>query len=138
MSHIRSVKITTLADNVVGMGGFLGQWGLSFLIEVEVGRNTVHQIIFDTGAVKEALFHNVKQLKLDLSRVESIVLSHGHADHTSSTVEIMKRASGNVRVIVHPNIFLPKFIISKNGQRKEGGLPKGERIEDIKKYGAKK
>jgi 7,8-dihydropterin-6-yl-methyl-4-(beta-D-ribofuranosyl)aminobenzene 5'-phosphate synthase len=83
MDELKSAKITTLADNFVQKSGFLGQWGLSFLLEIEDERGRMHKIIFDTGAVKDGLLHNIKQLRVNLSELEYLVLSHGHADHTA-------------------------------------------------------
>ncbi len=37
MDAIGSLKVTTLAENLVQAGG-LGQWGLSFLLELEDAR----------------------------------------------------------------------------------------------------
>lgn len=135
MAELKSVKVTTLADNFVQESGFLGQWGLSFLLDIEDARGTMHKIIFDTGAVKEGLLYNIEKLKVNLSNLEYIVLSHGHADHTATTVELLKKAKTDVKVVAHPHLYLPKFYLTKDGKRRAGGLPKGEKLEDIKKAG---
>ena len=97
----------------------------------------MHQIIFDTAAVSESLLYNVRKLGLDLSRLEYIVLSHGHKDHTATTVELSKMARREVKVVAHPHLFLPKFTVGKDGKRVEGGPPKGEKLPDIQKAGAR-
>lgn len=135
MEELKSAKITTLVDNIVQQSGFLGQWGLSFLLEVEERSGETHKIVFDTGAVKEGLLYNAKKLKLELSDLEYIVLSHGHSDHTAATVELLEMARREVKVVAHPHLYLPKFYVDKSGKRREGGLPKGERREDIRKAG---
>ncbi len=136
MDELRSVKVTTLADNFVQESGFLGQWGLSFLLDIEDARGRMHKVIFDTGAVKEGLLYNIGKLKVNLSDLEYIVLSHGHADHTAATVELLKKAKKDVKVVAHPHLYLPKFYFTKDGKRRESGLPKGERLEDMKRAGA--
>ena len=96
----------------------LGQWGLSFLLEVEDRRSRIHKIIFDTAAVKEGLLYNVNKLKVDLSDLEYMVLSHGHSDHTATIVELLRMAYGEgVKVVAHPHAFLPKFVTKKDGER---------------------
>lgn len=135
MQTVKSVKITTLADNVVYVSRLLGQFGFSALLEIKDNKRKKHLIVFDTGSNKSALLHNVKALKLDLAPVESIVLSHGHYDHTSATVEIAKKAAGKVKVYVHPNAFLPKYRIRKR-KEKHHGIPKGEGRTEIEKTGA--
>jgi len=136
MQTVNSVKITTLADNVVYVSRLLGQFGFSAHLEIKDNKGRKHFIVFDTGSNKNALLHNIKGLKLDLAPVESIVLSHGHYDHTSATVEIAKKAKGKVKVFAHPNAFQPKYKIEK-GKKKHHGMPKGEGKAEIEKTGAR-
>jgi 7,8-dihydropterin-6-yl-methyl-4-(beta-D-ribofuranosyl)aminobenzene 5'-phosphate synthase len=135
MQSIKSVKATTLADNVVYDGRLLGQFGFSALLEIRDNKGKKHQVMFDTGSKKSAQLYNIKALKLDLSSLEAIVLSHGHYDHTSATVEIIKKAKNKVKMFAHPNAFFPKFKIKK-GKREHHGIPKGEGRIDIEKAGA--
>ena len=39
-------------------------------------------ILFDTGLDPDALLHNMKQAHIDLDRIQCIVVSHRHGDHT--------------------------------------------------------
>ncbi|MCW4021099.1 MAG: MBL fold metallo-hydrolase [Candidatus Bathyarchaeota archaeon] len=133
MRLIQDLKITTLAENT-GRPWLLGQWGLSFLLEFVDARGDDRKVVFDTGLHKEALLHNIKQLKADLSDVDCVVLSHGHADHTSATVEVVEASSG-AKVYAHPHTFLPRLYENKEGKRRQIGIPKGEGLEDIKRSG---
>jgi 7,8-dihydropterin-6-yl-methyl-4-(beta-D-ribofuranosyl)aminobenzene 5'-phosphate synthase len=133
MSHIRSLKVTTLAENLVQAGG-LGQWGLSFLLELVDSKGADRKVVFDTSTNKEALMFNVKHLEVDLSDVDCVVLSHGHHDHTSATVEVVK-AAGGVKVHGHPYTFLPRFFEGKNGKRRPIGVPEGEGVAEIEVAG---
>jgi len=134
MQAVRSVKVTTLADNVVYDSRLLGQFGFSAHLEIKDHKGEKHSIIFDTGSVRSALLYNIKALKLDLSELECVILSHGHYDHTAATVELIRRSKRNVKVIVHPSIFYPRFVIEK-GKRRYYGIPKGQRKDDILKAG---
>lgn len=138
MRSIRALRITTLAENSAWIDerglGYLGQWGLSFLLEIVDGKGETRKVVFDTGLDKKALFHNIKVLKANLSDVDCVVLSHGHLDHTAATVEIVKAAKG-VKIYGHPHTFLPRFFVDKKGKRHQLGIPKGERLEDIEKAG---
>jgi 7,8-dihydropterin-6-yl-methyl-4-(beta-D-ribofuranosyl)aminobenzene 5'-phosphate synthase len=134
MSSIRTLKITTLAENVAS--ACLGQWGLSFLLELVDAKDDRRKVIFDSGMNKQALLYNVKKLKVDLSDVDCIVLSHGHLDHTAATVEFVK-AAGGVKVYAHPHAFCPRFYQGKTGRRRQLSIPKGERQEDIERAGGK-
>jgi 7,8-dihydropterin-6-yl-methyl-4-(beta-D-ribofuranosyl)aminobenzene 5'-phosphate synthase len=133
MNEIGSLKITTLADNFVLAGG-VGQWGLSFLMDLEDARGDQRKVVFDTSANKDALMHNAKLLEVDFTDVDCIIISHGHGDHTAANVEIVE-ASGGVKVYGHPHTFLPRFYEDKKGKRTRGGPPKGEGIEEIEVAG---
>jgi 7,8-dihydropterin-6-yl-methyl-4-(beta-D-ribofuranosyl)aminobenzene 5'-phosphate synthase len=132
---IRTLKITTLAENSAN-STLLGQWGLSFLLELLDGRGNHRKMVFDTGIDKRALLHNIKSLKTDLNDVDCVVLSHGHLDHTAATTEIVNIAGG-AKVYAHPHTFLPRFHRSKTGKKQEIGVPKGEGIAEIEKAGGK-
>ena len=133
MKQIKSLKITTLAENLVQAGG-LGQWGLSFLVEFEDVKGEPRRVVFDTSANKDALFHNAKLLKEDFDDIDCIVLSHGHGDHTAATAEIVG-AAGGVRVYGHPHTFLPRIVENKEGKRRQVSPRKGEDIADIEAAG---
>jgi len=133
MSLIRDLKITTLTENLV-LTRCLGQWGLSFLLELVDAKSESRKVVFDTGIHKESLLHNIKQLKVDLSDVDCVVISHGHLDHTAATVEVVE-AAGGVRVYAHPHTFLSRFFEDKAGKRRQIGVPKGEGLEEIERAG---
>jgi len=133
MRLISSFKITTLAENLANMR-CLGQWGLSFLLEFVDARGDYRKVVFDAGIHKEALLHNIKQLKVDLSDMDCLVLSHGHLDHTAAIVEIVESAGG-VKVYAHPHTFLSRFYQEKTGRRRQIGVPKGEGLEEIEEAG---
>lgn len=135
MSLIKNLRITTLAENLV-MTKCLGQWGLSFLLEFIDAEGDRRKIVFDTGIHKKSLLYNIKQLKVDLNDVDCLVISHGHADHTASTVEITE-AAGGLKVYAHPHTFQPRFIEDEAGKRRRHGIPKNEGIEEIENVGGK-
>jgi 7,8-dihydropterin-6-yl-methyl-4-(beta-D-ribofuranosyl)aminobenzene 5'-phosphate synthase len=130
---IRDLKITTLAENLV-MTKCLGQWGLSFLLEFVDGKGDRRKLVFDTGIHKESLMYNIKQLEVNLSDVDCLVISHGHGDHTAATVEVVE-AAGGVKVYAHPHTFSLRFHEDKDGKRRQHGVPKGEGLEEIEKVG---
>ena len=58
-------------------------WGVSFLID--------NAILFDTGEDGKLLINNIHQLGLGIDKVQAIVISHDHWDHTGGLWEILKR-----------------------------------------------
>jgi len=137
LESVKWLKITTLADNLTFHGSLLGQWGLSFLLEITSADDKKHTILFDTGAVKDALFFNIDRLRVNLSTLEAIVLSHGHRDHTAATVELARRSRRKVQTVAHPYAFERRFLVMKDGRKRFHQVPKGERAKDIEQAGAR-
>src|SRR5207249_8913966 len=54
--------------------------GLAHLLEVTRGTTTT-RVLFDFGQTDASLNHNVRELGVDVSRLDAIALSHGHRDH---------------------------------------------------------
>ena len=99
----KTTRIVVLADNTVAASGIRGEHGLAFWIETDG-----HCILFDTGQGL-VLTDNAKALNLDLDAVDTIVLSHGHYDHTGGLASVLRQAAGDVCVYAHPNALLPKY-----------------------------
>jgi 7,8-dihydropterin-6-yl-methyl-4-(beta-D-ribofuranosyl)aminobenzene 5'-phosphate synthase len=97
------IRITTLSENTAGKLNLLAEWGLSILIEADGC-----MILMDTGLSLSASY-NATSLGIDLSRVDRIVLSHGHVDHTGGLLHILKMMKGKVDVIAHPDIWKLKY-----------------------------
>ena len=133
LASVQDLKITTLAENSA-TSILLGQWGLSFLLEMTDAKGKKRKIILDTGKYKPALLHNMKNLNVNLNDLDCVVLSHGHLDHTGTTAEIVKM-TGGVKVYAHPHTFLARFYQDKTGKKRQLGVPKGEGIPEIEKAG---
>ena len=97
------MQITTLSENTAGRAGLLAEWGLSILIEADD-----HRILLDTGSGFSAVY-NAMTLGVDLSRIDKIVFSHGHFDHTGGLIHILRMMRSHVEVIAHPDIWAPKY-----------------------------
>ena len=69
-------KITTLVENCVYGRKLQAEHGLSLYIET-----SGHRLLFDTGA-SDLFIRNARLLHIDLQKVDYLILSHGHSDHT--------------------------------------------------------
>ncbi len=98
-----AVRITTLSENTAQLG-FLGEWGLSILVETESAK-----VLLDTGMSISAV-HNADLMGIDLSTIDKIVLSHAHGDHTGGLREVLRRVRKGIEVIAHPDIWIPKYV----------------------------
>jgi 7,8-dihydropterin-6-yl-methyl-4-(beta-D-ribofuranosyl)aminobenzene 5'-phosphate synthase len=101
------IRITTLIENTATLG-FIGEWGLSILVDVD-GR----RILLDTGPGISTVY-NASLLGIDFNTIERIVLSHGHYDHTSGLKDILLRVTDGVDIISHPSIWEPKYAVREN------------------------
>ena len=69
------MRIINLVENTEGASGCGFEHGLSFYIETEH-----HKLLADTGA-SDLLLKNAEKLGIDLTKVDTVILSHGHYDH---------------------------------------------------------
>ena len=79
-------RITYLYDNTAAAEGVKADWGFACLVE---GRGK--KVLFDTGTKEEIFRHNVSALKVDLSGIDALVLSHDHRDHTGGLALLGRR-----------------------------------------------
>lgn len=98
-------NITILSDDNA-QKGLISEHGFSLWIE-----SKEKNILFDTGK-KNALIENANTIGLDLSRIDILVLSHGHKDH-SGAVSLVLESSPNAQVYCHPDALKSCFSIQK-------------------------
>lgn len=77
------MKITALVENKTE-GNLKAKHGLSLYIETNK-----HKLLFDLGP-DNTLFENSKKLDIDLSKVDVVILSHGHMDHGGGLKQFLK------------------------------------------------
>ncbi len=135
VNSVKSLKITTLADNLAG-SGCLGEWGFSCLLNLADANGKERSVLFDTGMAPEALLFNLRVLKVNLTGLDRLILSHGHHDHTGAIVEAVKSAKGT-RIYAHPYAFLPHVFIDAHGKRREIGVPKRQNRGKVEAAGGK-
>jgi 7,8-dihydropterin-6-yl-methyl-4-(beta-D-ribofuranosyl)aminobenzene 5'-phosphate synthase len=117
------INLTTLTENTATRG-FIGEWGLSIFIEADN-----KHILFDTGPSFSAIY-NAQLLGIDLKTIDTIVLSHGHFDHTGGLKDILAR-KGAVDVIAHPDIWGKKYSFRGNNYHYTGIPFSKEQLEGL-------
>lgn len=108
------MKLTVLVDNNTFIDRyFLAEPGVSYLIQEE-GMN----ILFDVG-YSDAFLCNAKAMNINLYDIDSIIISHGHMDHTWGLFYLIKYyAEAKIEniyfkkldLIAHPWAFFPKTV----------------------------
>ena len=113
---LQSVNVTVLVENTAGGGPVLGEWGLAYLIETGQRR-----ILFDTGS-GFTLSGNAQALDVDLTKIDAVVISHGHIDHTGGLMKALKTC-GPVDLFIHPAAFAPRYFKGRERVlREENGI----------------
>lgn len=74
---VDSTRITVIYDAFGEHSDLRQDWGFAALVE-----HKGYRILFDTGNDSELLRHNIEALNIDLSRLDVVVISHRHGDHT--------------------------------------------------------
>jgi 7,8-dihydropterin-6-yl-methyl-4-(beta-D-ribofuranosyl)aminobenzene 5'-phosphate synthase len=87
----------------------LAEHGLALLVSV-VSETRCRRLLFDTGSTVDGLIHNLRVLGVDLGEIETIVLSHGHFDHTTGLSGLAKQLHPLPRLVVHPDFWLRRRI----------------------------
>ena len=114
------MKISILTENTVYKRGFLGEHGLSVLIETEDRR-----YLFDTGQ-SNVFLHNAAKLQLSLKELDGVILSHGHYDHCGG-MENLPQQDKEIPVYIHQKAFEKKYAENlKTGELRYIGLENTE------------
>lgn len=83
------MRIINLVENELGDSGCEAAHGLSFYVETDN-----HKLLFDSSP-SEVVLQNAQKLGVNLATVDTVILSHGHYDHSGGIlpfVEINPRA----------------------------------------------
>lgn len=105
---VKSLDVRILSTMLAGDDG-IGEWGFAALVVADG-----HRILLDTGAYPDTVLRNARELKIDLSDVPDVILTHNHADHTGGLLTLRREyAKANPaalgRVHVASGIFLSRL-----------------------------
>jgi 7,8-dihydropterin-6-yl-methyl-4-(beta-D-ribofuranosyl)aminobenzene 5'-phosphate synthase len=90
-----ALTITIVYDNNDFDQRLKSAWGFSALVE-----HHDHTLLFDTGDDGSTLLENMRILGIEPDQIESIMLSHGHADHTGGLGGLLEYGA-------RPAVYLP-------------------------------
>lgn len=108
------MKLTVLVDNNTIIDRyFLGEPAVSYFIQ-----DGDYNILFDAG-YSDAFIKNAYKMSVDINNVNSIIISHGHNDHTWGLPFLIKHYSESAiynkpKLVAHPLAFLNKWISNSN------------------------
>ena len=105
------MKITTLIENKTDKNEELhNEHGLSVYIEVD-GKN----ILFDTGKSGNFI-DNAKNLNIDLKKLDYVIISHGHCDHSGGLERLIKEINPNFKLYLGNGFFDKKYNLRQSGE----------------------
>ncbi len=82
------VKITIIFDNYPHNAELKTEWGFSCLIE-----GFENALLFDTGGDGKILLDNMKNLGIDPNKIDKLLISHDHWDHTGGLQSFLEKKS---------------------------------------------
>ena len=109
------MKIVCLVDNQTSNPELKSEHGLSYYIETEN-----RKILFDLG--QSPLFiENAIKMGLDLSKVDMVVISHGHYDHAGGLKAFLS-INTHARIFIHKHAFRHHYSVTIDGELREIGI----------------
>nr|WP_321465374.1 MBL fold metallo-hydrolase [uncultured Desulfobulbus sp.] len=115
LTESRQIKITILVDNEAG-AGLQAEHGFSLWIDTGE-----RHILFDTGQ-SELLMTNARALDIDLATADTVILSHGHYDHTGGLSSLLHHCHA-FDLYCHPAAVHPRYAV-RNHQAKSLQMPR--------------
>jgi 7,8-dihydropterin-6-yl-methyl-4-(beta-D-ribofuranosyl)aminobenzene 5'-phosphate synthase len=148
--HTQKVEITVLVDNRADFNvkstdtvkrftdkPLLAEHGFAALVEL---KRAGVRILWDAGTSQIALLENVRRMKIDLTTVDKIGLSHGHGDHYASMTDVIQQIAKRpeprewpkdapleeirgwtqvrkVPLVAHPAAFRERWRIAQDGKK---------------------
>jgi 7,8-dihydropterin-6-yl-methyl-4-(beta-D-ribofuranosyl)aminobenzene 5'-phosphate synthase len=115
MSGSVGAERTPFGEDEVMRSAPIAEHGFSVMAKTSIdGRE--HSVLIDTGVTPDGVLVNVDRMKIDLTPVETVVITHGHVDHTAGLINILKRLSKrDLPVILHPQAFLKRWAVFPDG-----------------------
>lgn len=126
-SELGKPQITVLYDAFGKTSTMKKDWGFAALIEYGGKR-----ILFDTGNNAEIFAHNVKAKGIDLTRLDFVVVSHRHGDHTSGLNYLLSVNPGVPIYVPQENFGVFGAALPGTFYRRNESLPADMRYYDGK------
>ena len=96
-----SIKLTVLCENSIDRVipfGLLGEHGFACHLRTPEG-----EFLFDTGS-GTTIINNAKLMNVDFTKLQGIMFSHGHYDHTGGIKSVLEQ-TGEIPIYAHPDMF---------------------------------
>lgn len=112
---IDNLSITLITDNTSNDPRLAPEHGFAAWIEADDRR-----ILFDTGR-SDIMFANANALDIDLRTADTLILSHGHYDHTGNIASILE-LNHSLEIFCHPAISISRYSRHADGAMRSIGM----------------
>ena len=98
----------------------IAEHGFSALVEISYTYKEKifkKKFLFDTGVSKNGIIYNSEIFNINFEDIETIILSHGHFDHFSGLISVLKRTKNPIEIVAHTDAFLKRWIVFPDGRK---------------------
>lgn len=154
LQEVNTINITILIDNItdrllpnlslvkrpplISKNRFnkppIAEHGFSTLVEISYkykDKKIIKKFLFDTGVSKNGIIYNSNIFGINFEDIETIILSHGHFDHFSGLINVLKKVHKPIEIITHPDAFLRRWIVFPDGRKAKMGILDEEEIKEF-------
>lgn len=124
IEHFDQRRIPPMAEN-----------GISLLVTARRGRHE-STVLFDVGLTGSVLMHNLEVLGVDASRIEHVVISHGHPDHYGGVYSFLDAFERTIPVATSFDAFLPRYAVMGDGRTSQY-YNQAFTIADVERHGGR-
>jgi len=100
--------IKTLVENTAVSEDYKFEHGLSLYVETKN-----HKLLFDLGK-SDAFLENAKKLNINISEIDTVIISHGHYDHGGGLGAFLK-ANEKAKIYIQEKAFGKHYSLRSNG-----------------------
>lgn len=107
-----STQPSTILEGGLAFDTLLAEHGFSALVTAEKGGRK-RTVLYDAGVTPDGMVENMRRMDLSPKDVETVVLSHGHFDHTTGLEGFIGAIGGqaNLPVVIHPDFWARRRIL---------------------------
>lgn len=113
----KAFRIVNLVEDTAGSSGCGSEHGLSFYVETKK-----HRLLVDSGATGLFL-ENARHLGIDLSWVDTVIISHGHYDHAGG-IPVFEKINPRAKIYMKASAREAYYHLTDRGA-KYIGMPAG-------------
>jgi 7,8-dihydropterin-6-yl-methyl-4-(beta-D-ribofuranosyl)aminobenzene 5'-phosphate synthase len=136
LGALDELKVTVVMENsslLISREPVQSRAGLSILLTAR-HRTTVWNTLLDVGPDPDALLGNLRTLGIAAQSINTVVLSHNHADHSLGLARVIGAiGKKNLPVVAHPAVERPVFVTGRG--LRQIGLQPGDSLQDCREAG---